>query len=105
MNNRRRALALAAAASLAVAGWGSTASAGDDPDRGDCVVHPAATGEEECPTTTTIAPTTTTTECTEDMPCFDCETMGNMMCDPPALIPPVDAAPAVAAAVQPTVAG
>jgi hypothetical protein len=30
----------------------------------------------------TTEETTTTTECFEDMPCFDCDTMGNMVCGP-----------------------
>jgi hypothetical protein len=41
---------------------------------------------QEDPTTTTTLPVTTTTECFEEMPCWDCSEMGNLICGPVEII-------------------
>lgn len=86
------------AALLGGCGWADNPAASESAS----VVRPLRTEEttttSTSTTTTTVAPTTTT-RCTEEMPCWDCETMGNGVCGttaPPtteATTPPTTAAP------------
>jgi PBP1b-binding outer membrane lipoprotein LpoB len=39
-----------------------------------------STGADSTRNTTTTSTTTTSVPCEEDMPCWDCETMGNKVC-------------------------